>query len=403
MAMSTAAWTNWWERKSFPESALKGAASFWLGVTVIGQWAFLIYIAGVFGPSTLTGNFQAWSKARTAIVGYVPGDTIGNLSFAAHVLLAGIVSFGGTIQFIPQIRARAMAIHRWNGRLFMVTALGASVSGLYMVWVRGATVNTTGSVAVSLNGLLIIAFVVLAWRTAVRHQIADHRRWALRTFLVANGQWFFRIGMFAWILINRGPVGVGAKLDGPFTHFLDFGCYLLPLAILELYLRAKDHPGSLWQSVTAGVLFFLTVVMGMGIAGISAGLWLPRVKAANDPRKSIAETLSATLASSGIEQAVRQYHELKTTSPAGTYNFDEKELNNLGYQLLRAKKFKDAIRIFQLNVEAYPQSSNVYDSLGEAYMDDGQKELAIANYKKSLELNPKNVNGAKMLEKLNAP
>ena len=75
----------------------------------------------------------------------------------------------------------------------------------------------------------------------------------------------------------------------------------------------------------------------------------------------------------------------------------------MGYQLIQTKKFKEAIRIFQLNVEAYPKSSNVYDSLGEGYMDDGDKALAVANYQRSLELNPKNHNAVKMLQKLNAP
>jgi predicted Zn-dependent protease len=63
---------------------------------------------------------------------------------------------------------------------------------------------------------------------------------------------------------------------------------------------------------------------------------------------------------------------------------------------------KEAIRIFQLNAEACPQSSNVYDSLAEAYMDDGDKPEAIANYEKSRQLNPKNRNAVRILQKLNA-
>jgi Flp pilus assembly protein TadD len=125
------------------------------------------------------------------------------------------------------------------------------------------------------------------------------------------------------------------------------------------------------------------------------------VKAGFDPRRSIDQALSATIAAGDIDQAVKQYHDLKTAQPA-VYNFDEDQLNVLGYQLLRANKFQQAIRILQLNVEAYPQSSNVYDSLGEAYMDAGDKPLAIANYRKSLELNPKNVGAVKMLQKLGA-
>jgi tetratricopeptide (TPR) repeat protein len=66
------------------------------------------------------------------------------------------------------------------------------------------------------------------------------------------------------------------------------------------------------------------------------------------------------------------------------------------------KKFREAIEIFKLSVEAYPQSYNAYDSLGEAYMDNGDKELAIKNYQKSLELNPGNANGVKKLKELAA-
>ncbi|MFQ5750906.1 MAG: tetratricopeptide repeat protein [bacterium] len=80
--------------------------------------------------------------------------------------------------------------------------------------------------------------------------------------------------------------------------------------------------------------------------------------------------------------------------------FEDRALNNLGYQFMRMKKMDEAIAVFKLNVQDYPDSWNVYDSLGEAYMENGQKELAIKCYKKSLELNPDNTNGRRMLEKL---
>jgi tetratricopeptide (TPR) repeat protein len=152
---------------------------------------------------------------------------------------------------------------------------------------------------------------------------------------------------------------------------------------------------------TAGLVFVLTLAMGAGIFAVAMATWVPNVKAAFDTRKPIGEIISATIASGSINQAAKQYHDLKVAEPA-TYNFDEDQLNTLGYELIRAKKVQAAIRIFQLNVEAYPQSSNVYDSLGEAYVDDGNKPLAIANYRKSLELNPKNRNAVQMLQKLNA-
>jgi imidazolonepropionase-like amidohydrolase len=116
-------------------------------------------------------------------------------------------------------------------------------------------------------------------------------------------------------------------------------------------------------------------------------------------RKSVAETLSKTINEKDIESAIKQYHELRATQP-DKYDFGEDELNSLGYQLLGSKQIKAAIQVFQLNVEVYPESFNTYDSLGEAYLANGDKELASKNYKKSLELNPKNTNAVEMLKKL---
>jgi Tfp pilus assembly protein PilF len=70
--------------------------------------------------------------------------------------------------------------------------------------------------------------------------------------------------------------------------------------------------------------------------------------------------------------------------------------------LLGRKQYADAIRIFRLNVENHPDSWNAYDSLAEAYMDEGENALAVQNYEKSLQLNPKNSNGETMLKKLKA-
>jgi len=118
------------------------------------------------------------------------------------------------------------------------------------------------------------------------------------------------------------------------------------------------------------------------------------------PKRSIAEVLLKTIVDKDVPTATRQYRELKTGAKTSEYDFGETELNILGYQLLQMKKLADAIEIFKLNVEIYPQASNPYDSLGEAYMLHGDKELAIASYKRSLELNPKNTNAVSKLASL---
>ncbi len=117
------------------------------------------------------------------------------------------------------------------------------------------------------------------------------------------------------------------------------------------------------------------------------------------PRISIASTLLNTINKKGIEAGIAEYRDLKAKQVA-TYDFAEPELNELGYRLMRMGKVKEAVEIFKLNVEAYPEAYNTYDSLGEGYMNMNEHELAVLNYKKSLELNPKNTNAVEMLKKL---
>lgn len=120
------------------------------------------------------------------------------------------------------------------------------------------------------------------------------------------------------------------------------------------------------------------------------------------PKASLVDELMKTLASGDVRQAIARYRELKVKSPQA-FDFSEQELNRFGYTLLQRGRVADAIEVFLLNVEAYPKSSNVYDSLGEAYAAHGDRDLAIANYKKSLELDPKNDNAAAALKRLENP
>jgi tetratricopeptide (TPR) repeat protein len=99
------------------------------------------------------------------------------------------------------------------------------------------------------------------------------------------------------------------------------------------------------------------------------------------------------------EEAVDAVYKNELDRIANSYT-DEASINALGYELLLEKQYGAAIEIFLKNVKLFPNSANTYDSLGEAYMNTGNKELAIENYKKSLELDPNNDNAKKMIEQL---
>jgi CubicO group peptidase (beta-lactamase class C family) len=119
------------------------------------------------------------------------------------------------------------------------------------------------------------------------------------------------------------------------------------------------------------------------------------------PKRSLADTVLAAIMKHGIASGIEQYRELKQKH-SDTFALQENEMNLAGYSLLRVNRVKEAIEVFKLNVEAFPKSSNVYDSLGEAYMVNGDRELAMKNYQISVELNPKNASGFEALKKLQA-
>jgi tetratricopeptide (TPR) repeat protein len=110
---------------------------------------------------------------------------------------------------------------------------------------------------------------------------------------------------------------------------------------------------------------------------------------------AMADLYSAVM-EKGMEAAIQEYYSMKKRN----IPIQESELNNLGYQFLGMNKATEAIEIFKLNVEANPESFNVYDSLGEGYMTMGNDSLAIQNYKKSLELNSRNTNAELMIKRM---
>lgn len=255
--------------------ALNRAAGLWYLMAALGQMSFLLFILLFYYPSVLSGNFGAWDR-KPNIDGYIAGDTGGNIMFALHVLAAAVLTAGGLLQLLPALRRKWPRVHRWNGRLFMVTALTLALGGLWLVWGRGTYLNLFGAFGISFNALLIIGFAFMAWRTAVKKAFGEHRRWALRLFIVANAVWFMRLGYMIWG-IGTGGAGIGDAMDGPFDLFLAFGNSLVPLGIMEVYLRVHAGKSDRARTVMAVglVACALLTIGGSGAAWMV--MWGPYI------------------------------------------------------------------------------------------------------------------------------
>ncbi len=262
------------KHRSGADKFLTSSAVFWFIVAFIGQLIFVLYIFGLYGISLFQGDFERWNAMMPH--GYTEGDLAGNINIGIHLMLAAVISLGGPIQIIPSLRKWFPIFHRWNGRIYVGTAIIISLTGFYLTWVRGSVGGLIGDIAITINGVLIIIFSLIAIKYARRRKFIIHRKWALRLFMVVSGVWFFRIGFMFWMLIHQKPVGFDpATFQGPFLTFLSFAQYLLPLFFLELYFWAQERAGQAGKVGTAVLIAVLAIATAVGIFGATMGLWLP--------------------------------------------------------------------------------------------------------------------------------
>ncbi len=198
------------------------------------------------------------------------------------------------------------------------------------------------------------------------------------------------------------------KMFTPYLSNYGFGWGILNVVMGKDSIKIVSHSGGLNGFNTRLTRFVddnHTIILFNNFSGASLGELSKQIsniiydEKFEYPKKSIAKHLYEIIESSDIGTALSLYPMLKTEE-GESFNFAEQELNSLGYHLLRSDRVDEAIEIFKLNIEAYPEAFNVYDSMGEAYMIAGNSELAIKNYKKSVELNPKNFGGIEKLKEL---
>jgi tetratricopeptide (TPR) repeat protein len=126
------------------------------------------------------------------------------------------------------------------------------------------------------------------------------------------------------------------------------------------------------------------IVSGQYLDGNTLREGLEKIATKNKLPK-IKEELLSIINEKGIDVAITEYHKLKSEQP-DAYNFDEEQLNSLGYELLEMKKIKEAIKILELNVQEFPEYANGFDSLGDAYLATEEKLKAIEAWEKAISL-----------------
>jgi CubicO group peptidase (beta-lactamase class C family) len=100
------------------------------------------------------------------------------------------------------------------------------------------------------------------------------------------------------------------------------------------------------------------------------------------------------------DEELAMYYERNRHNPRYHYVDAERDLNRAGYELLGSADIPDALKIFRLIAKVFPESGNAFDSLGEAYLKAGDKQRALANYKKAYALSPDNAHAKEIIDEL---
>ncbi|MDB5087949.1 MAG: CubicO group peptidase beta-lactamase class family [Mucilaginibacter sp.] len=187
-------------------------------------------------------------------------------------------------------------------------------------------------------------------------------------------------------------LGWGLEKTGQGESFWHWGDSGFSKGYITAYLQQKDAVVFFANSESG--LSFAEEILDDAIGGEHPGLTYLGYQRYNAPAK----ILLNSIISKGAAVAMKDY--MKDQKKDNGRLITEAQLNNVGYQLLNVKKVDDAIVVLKQNTIDFPSSFNVWDSLAEAYMDKGDKELATEYYQKSLALNPANANAVEQLKKL---
>ncbi|MGA7343165.1 MAG: DUF2306 domain-containing protein [Terracidiphilus sp.] len=260
---------------SLPQRAVHWAgfgliAASWLSAALFGAYILAFYLGAI--PS---GHLENWNQNLPGL--YARGNDAALASMTAHLAAGAIILLLGPIQLIGGIRRRWPSVHRWLGRVYVVTAGIAGLGGLAFIFFKGTIGGAPMNAGFGLYGILVVVSAIQAWRNALARRFDRHRAWAIRLFALAIGSWLYRMDYGFWLIAAHGVWHTG-QFRGPFDVAMSFLFYLPNLGVAELFLRGKQmkpHPVLLGSA--AAVLGAAALVVAVGTYYFLHFYWGPAI------------------------------------------------------------------------------------------------------------------------------
>lgn len=247
----------------------------WLSTLILAQLVFVGYLILGYGYSVSVSGLSSWMQFNDSA--YVENDLIGNLAYASHVLLAIAMLLGGSLQILPNVRNRFRKFHRINGRVAVTLACVISLAGMYLIIFRGTVGNLTMHLLTSFGGVVILVSSFMSIKAARNKNFSQHKAWAIRLYLAANGVLFFRLFIFAWFTVF-GTFGINTKdFTGITVVSISIASYVFPLLVAEWVSYANRNPKPVIAIPCACLLLAVSAIFLLGLFAISVGRWYPSI------------------------------------------------------------------------------------------------------------------------------
>jgi uncharacterized membrane protein len=170
-----------------------------------------------------------------------PGVAVSAAIFL-HMATGAAITVLAPLQLVPQVRARAPALHRLGGRMVVGLSLATAAAGLAWIAARGTIGGPEMSAAFALYGALLALAAAQAWRFARAGEYGRHRAWALRLVVLAMASWLYRVQYGVWYAATGG-LGSTPDFTGAFDRVQVWAFFLPWLALLELWLWRERRRG----------------------------------------------------------------------------------------------------------------------------------------------------------------
>lgn len=255
---------------------VQGFASRWSAALLfttswISGLVFAAYIVAFFGGVLLAGAGERWNESLPGL--YDRASPMAIVAIGVHLVAGAVLLLLGPVQFIGRLRRSVPALHRWLGRLYVVSAALAGVGGLGFILAKGTVGGPVMDIGFALYGALMVMCAGLAFFHARARRVTQHRAWAIRLFALTVGSWLYRMEYGAWFLV-AGGAGTGRGFTGWFDMVMAFFFYIPNLIVAEHVIRShRSSQGALARIGSATLMVAASIFIAFVTWIFVNGAW----------------------------------------------------------------------------------------------------------------------------------